>query len=251
VSVVSLSALHTRALLLDIEGTTTPVEFVYQVLFPYARKQLTDYLEREWDSEACRAAVARLYHEHALDGDAPPLREGSRQDNSASVASYVRWLMDRDRKSPGLKELQGWIWQRGYRSGELRGDVFADVPRALERWRSAGLDVYIYSSGSVPAQQRLFETTIYGDLTTFIRGYFDTGVGPKTSIESYWTIADRIDVAPDGVLFVSDVLGELDAARGAGTRTALCVRSPTDLPMATTSHSDIHPDIHTFDDIVA
>lgn len=243
---VKLSALGTRAIVLDIEGTTTPVEFVYEVLFAFARAHVSEYLGRAWDSEECRAAVARLKAEHAADGargeGPPPPAESSPETERKSVASYVAWLMDRDRKSPGLKELQGWIWERGYRSGKLRGEVFDDVPPALERWRSAGLDVYIYSSGSVLAQQWLFKTTPAGDLTRFLRGYFDTGVGPKTSPESYSLIVSRIGLTPADVLFVTDMPAELDAAAEAGVRGVWCVRS----------RGDSGPDIiHTFDEILA
>ena len=131
---------------------------------------------------------------------------------------YVHWLMDRDRKSPGLKALQGLIWQDGYESGELRGQVYPDVPPAFERWRARGIDVYIYSSGSVLAQQLLFGSTEAGDLTTFLNGYFDTAVGPKTSPDSYGVIAARMHVPPPEMLFVSDVAA--GARRGADGRHA-------------------------------
>jgi enolase-phosphatase E1 len=136
------------------------------------------------------------------------------------------------------------IWQDGYRTGDLRGSVYADVPPALERWRARGKDVYIYSSGSVLAQQLLFESTDAGDLTRLLHGYFDTAVGPKQSVGSYALILEQIHVAPTETLFVSDVVGELDAARAAGLHTALCVRS------AATAAAGPHPTIRTFDEIV-
>ena len=161
------------------------------------------------------------------------------------ILAYVVSLMDRDKKSPGLKALQGLIWQDGYKSGELRGQVYPDVPHAFERWRARGLDVYIYSSGSVLAQQLLFGSTEAGDLTESLKGYFDTAVGPKTSPDSYRVIAEQIHVAPVDVLFISDVVAELDAARTSGMCTALCVRG-TDGP----SGSESHPVIRSFDEIV-
>ena len=248
---VSLSALHTRALLLDIEGTTTPIEFVYQILFPYARTHAAEYLERNQESSDCRKAVALLRKEHAADPPidvaqdfSPAVRDVVQNFSPAVVLAYIGWLMDRDRKSPGLKALQGLIWRDGFRSGKLRGQVYPDVPPAFERWRRRGLDIYIYSSGSVLAQQLLFGSTQAGDLTTFLKGYFDTAVGPKTSPDSYRVISERIQVASSEILFVSDVLQELDAARTSGMRTTLCVRGGDP-----TFGSEIHPVIRSFEAI--
>lgn len=240
---VSLSALQIGALVLDIEGTTTPVAFVYEVLFPFARSHVAAYLAREGELAACRAAVERLREERATDIAQGLYPSEVAQDFSpavtaqdfspavvaqefgpAEVVAYVHWLMDRDRKSPGLKALQGLIWQEGFRSGELRGQVYPDVAPAFERWRARGLDIHIYSSGSVLAQQLLLGSTNAGNLTAFLRGHFDTEVGPKTSPDSYRLIAERIEVPPSHTLFVSDVVAELDAASAAGLRTALCVR---------------------------
>lgn len=152
--------------------------------------------------------------------------------------------MERDRKSTGLKSLQGKIWEEGYRSGELRSEVYPDVRPALERWRGQGLDIAIFSSGSVQAQQSLFRHTTAGDLTRFIRAYFDTTTGPKHAPESYTRIAASLECTPPKVLFLSDVAAELDAARAAGLRTGLCVRQPGSVPP-----SGPHPTIHAFDEI--
>jgi len=245
---VSLSATGTRAVVLDIEGTTTPIAFVYDVLFPFARAHAREYLERQWTSEPCRAAVALLRDEHAAalshDQAPPEWIDEPPALQIVSVAAFVGWLMDRDRKSPGLKALQGEIWRSGYGSGELRGQVFPDVPAALERWRARQLDVCIYSSGSVLAQQLLFQTTDAGDLTRFLTGYYDTGIGPKASPDSYRRIAGALDAPAERLLFISDVTGELDAARGAGFQTLLCVRPSNP---AASDHG--HPVIHTFDEI--
>jgi len=162
-----------------------------------------------------------------------------------AVTVYVHWLMDRDRKSQALKSLQGKIWRRGYEDGSLRGRVFPDVPRALEEWRARAVDVYIFSSGSVLAQWLLFAHSEAGDLTPFIRGYFDTAVGPKTSSESYRLIARDTGVPPPQILFVSDVAAELDAAQSAGLRTLLCAR-PGNHPQPDCDH----PIVHNFEEIV-
>jgi enolase-phosphatase E1 len=239
----------TPALILDIEGTTTPVEFVYDVLFPYARAHVKEYLEQEWASQGCHAAVGLLRDEHAQDAarhdTAPRWIEEPAAAQIESAAAYVAWLMDRDRKSQGLKVLQGEIWRRGYSSGDVRGLVFPDVPPALERWRARGCEVYIYSSGSVLSQRLLFQTTPSGDLTRFLSGYFDLGVGPKTSPDSYRRIAETLGAAAAHLLFISDVVAELDAARAAGFRTLLCVRPPAAPP----ADRRTHPVISTFADI--
>lgn len=244
---IRLSALHARALLLDIEGTTTPIAFVYEILFPFARAHAAAYLTRSQDSAACRAALALLRDEAAIKEDFSPAKESDvAQDFSpAVILAYIEWLMDRDRKSPGLKSLQGLIWQDGYKSGELKGQVYPDVPPAFKRWRADGLDIYIYSSGSVLAQQMLFGSTEAGDLTESLKGYFDTAVGAKASSDSYRVISEQIHVAPGEVLFVSDVVAELDAARITGMHTALCVRG-TDVA----SGSESHPVIRSFDEIL-
>lgn len=230
---VSLSAARISVVVLDIEGTTTPAAFVYDVLFPFAREHVAEYLAREQNSDRCRQAIALLREEQTADG------------HSGDLAAYVHWLMDRDRKSPALKMLQGLIWEAGYRSGALKGLVYPDVPPAFERWRAHDRKIYIYSSGSVLAQQLLFATTQAGDLTTVLSGYFDTAVGPKTSPESYRVIIGRIGVPPFKALFVSDVVAELDAALEVGFRTALCVRA-----VGSRAAANVHPLVHTFDDIV-
>jgi enolase-phosphatase E1 len=216
------------AVLLDIEGTTTPIAFVYDVLFPYARRHLRAHLHSAKSSAELAEVVSLLETEHARDrqsGDPPPeWKTTTEGETLASVEAYARWLMDRDRKSPGLKLLQGHIWESGYRSGELRGQVFADVPNAIRRWRADGLAVAIYSSGSVLAQRRLFESLPEGDLTPLISGFFDTAVGSKTAPESYTAICRALQRPPREVLFVSDVTRELAAAKTAGLQVLLSIR---------------------------
>lgn len=211
----------TRAILLDIEGTTTPISFVFDVLFPYARLHLVDYLERNFDLTEVRADIAALNLEHAKDvtndPQPPPVTE---QD----IVEYANWLMDRNSKSTALKSLQGKIWQEGYINGELKATVFPDVRAAMERWHNAGINVSIFSSGSVLAQQLLFSHTEDGDLTRYIHNYFDTGVGPKTKTSSYRQIALTLSYPERGIHFISDVPAELDAAGDAGMQTSLCIR---------------------------
>jgi enolase-phosphatase E1 len=141
-----------------------------------------------------------------------------------SAADYAEWLMSRDSKSPALKELQGFVWKHGYASGVLRGDVFADVPRAFAAWKRDGIRVAIYSSGSVLAQRLIFGSTQFGDLTPGISGWFDTAVGPKRESESYRTIARSLGTGASSILFLSDVGAELRAAAEVGFRVGLVVR---------------------------
>jgi len=210
-----------RAIILDIEGTTTPIAFVTETLFPYARAHLHTYLGTH--EAACAGVLDRLSAERRQesDGSAPPWSDDS---PLPSAIAYVEWLMDRDRKSPALKDLQGQIWEAGYRDGELIGQVFPDVPAALDRWRRAGIPAGIFSSGSALAQRLLFRHSSAGDLTPFLRWHFDTSIGSKREPSSYARIASTVGVASTGILFVSDVVGELDAARTSGMQTILSDR---------------------------
>jgi enolase-phosphatase E1 len=225
---LSLTELGVRAVLLDIEGTTTPISFVHDVLFPYARTRLREYLRRQEPEAELAEVRQRFADEHAQDaahGERPPALLPAGADGSLDAAvAYAEWLMDRDRKSPALKLLQGLIWEGGYQAGELRGLVFSDVPAALRRWRDAGLRIAIYSSGSELAQRRLFESTESGNLAPLVSGFFDTSVGPKFATSSYERIAVRLGLPASAVMFVSDVTKELDAARAAGFQVALSVR---------------------------
>jgi enolase-phosphatase E1 len=224
----------TKGILLDIEGTTTPISFVYDVLFPFARAHAGDYLD-----DAAQHALKSEYDADVSKGLSPP-------PWSSVALEYVYWLMDQDRKSTALKALQGRIWQEGYRSGELRGEVFPDVPVALERWFRAGIDICIYSSGSILAQQLLFSTTRYGDLTRFLKGYFDTTTGPKTDPSSYAAIASTFRLPSSSeILFISDVTRELDAASAAGFEVLLSLR-PGNHPQP----QNAYPSISSFSEIL-
>ena len=211
-----------RGILLDIEGTTTPIAFVHDVLFSYAREHVREFLRANADTEA-RADIELLSDEHAQD-----LRNG--RNPPALVADYVEWLIAVDRKSTGLKSLQGKIWRQGYQEGTLKSQVFADVAPALERWHARGLNVSIFSSGSVLAQKLLFAHTEAGDLTRFIDNYFDTNVGKKADSESYRRIANELQLPVVRILFISDVIQELDAASEAGMKVLLSVRPGNAVP---------------------
>jgi len=210
--------------LLDIEGTTTPISFVHEVLFPYARARLDRYLGEHAAEEALRDALAGLrveWQDDIASGEAPPAWP---KGDIAPAAGYLAWLMDRDRKSPSLKRIQGEIWETGFQAGALRGDVFPDVAPALARWKRSGVEVAIYSSGSALAQRLIFGATAQGDLTPLISSFFDTAVGPKRSVDSYVRIAREMRRAPQQMLFVSDVPEELKAALEAGYQVLLAVR---------------------------
>jgi 2,3-diketo-5-methylthio-1-phosphopentane phosphatase len=217
-----------RAVVLDIEGTTTPIAFVHEVLFSYARDHLGAFLRAPANAAIVDTAIAQLAGEHRADlsrGERPPpWNDVSRDAQVLAVEAYAGWLMDRDRKSPGLKALQGHIWQHGYEAGALTGVVYDDVPVALRRWHAGGLTIAIYSSGSARAQRQLFRSTPAGDLTPLISHFFDTAVGPKRSPDSYGRIAGILGVDPGAILFVSDVVEELAAARAAGFAVVLSVR---------------------------
>lgn len=224
---IALAERGVNVVLLDIEGTTTPVTFVYDVLFPYARERLRTSL-RALRYGRRDEVFALLREEHARQSRSeaalPVWKEGNARERSESAALLCEWLMDRDVKAPGLKLLQGIIWEDGYSNGTLIGEVFPDVPAALRRWTGAGKTVAIYSSGSVLAQRLIFGHTKYGDLTTLLSAFFDTGVGPKKEAASYTRIAAALGVAASRILFISDSVAELEAARAAGMQIAIALR---------------------------
>ena len=227
-------------MLLDIEGTTTPMSFVYDVLFPYARERLSAYLRAHASEDQLRDVLATLrveWHEDARKGEQPP--DWALADVPAA-ARYLDWLMGRDRKSPSLKRIQGEIWKAGFDAGELRGELFPDVAPALRRWKDGGVDIAIYSSGSVLAQKLIF-----ADLLPFISAFFDTAVGPKRSVDSYRRIAQEAKRPAEQILFVSDVAEELNAALDAGCQILLAVR-PGNRPVEGPETLD---EISSFDEI--
>ncbi len=192
-----------RAIITDIEGTTTSDSFVHDVLFPYARRHLADHVR------AHGAELAGLLDEvRAVEGT-PSM------DVATCIDTLLRW-MDEDRKITPLKALQGMIWKNGYEAGDFLAHLFADTAPALRRWKAMGLALHVYSSGSVEAQRLLFAHTEEGDLTPLFSGWFDTRTGPKKEAASYARIAREIGLAPEQVLFLSDNPAELAAAREAG-----------------------------------
>jgi enolase-phosphatase E1 len=219
---MSVSESPISVVLLDIEGTTTPIDFVYEVLFPYARARAAEFLtsHRPDVAEDIEELLRENAEDAALDLNPPAIRRGEVEE----LAAYVQWLMDQDRKTTALKSLQGKIWEAGYREGELHSQVFEDVPRAFRRWQKQERRICIYSSGSVLAQKLLFANTEAGDLTPFISGYFDTNIGPKKEAESYQRIVGALASQPSAIVFVSDVTAELEAAASAGLETRLCLR---------------------------
>lgn len=189
-----------KAVLTDIEGTTSSIAFVTDTLFPYARARLAGWI-------AAHPEAAPILKE--VPGD--------------PVETLTRWI-DEDRKETALKTLQGLIWAEGYADGTLEGHVYPDAAQALRRWHADGLSLYVYSSGSVAAQKLIFGHSNAGDLTPLFSGYFDTTTGPKKEPESYLRIAAEIGLPAQEILFLSDSVPEIEAARGAGLKTCLVDR---------------------------
>ncbi|WP_368927270.1 acireductone synthase [Serratia marcescens] len=220
-----------RAIMTDIEGTTSDIRFVHQVLFPYARERLADFVRRHATESEVAAPLAALRAEI----DQP------QADLDALIAALYRF-MDEDRKSTALKALQGIIWRSGYREGDFRGHLYPEVAGQLAAWQRQGLKLYVYSSGSVEAQKLLFGHSDAGDLQPLFSGYFDTRVGAKRETASYRNIAQAIGIAPDELLFLSDIHQELDAAQAAGWHTCQLIRDEADAQSR-------HPQVSRFDHI--
>lgn len=202
---------NVRAVLTDIEGTTTSLAFVKEELFPYARQHLPDYVR----SHAAEIATIAPEMRAAAGADALSTQE--------TIDIFLRW-MDEDRKVTPLKRLQGMIWRSGYESGQLRAHVYPDAVKALRKWDAGGMKLYVYSSGSVDAQRLLFAHTSHGDLTQLFSGYFDTTIGSKLEARSYREIAQSLSLAAREVVFISDHAGETRAAAAAGMPTVLMAR---------------------------
>ena len=208
-----------RAIVTDIEGTTTALSFVKDELFPYARARIGAFV-RQQDSmpavaSALKEARATMAREQGIPQQAISLEQ--------VVSQLERWI-DEDRKLTPLKQLQGLIWEQGYRDGALHGHLYPDAVDALRRWHAQGIRLYVYSSGSVHAQKLLFGYTAAGDLTPLFSGYFDTTTGPKQEVDSYRRIVQAIGLPAGEILFLSDIEAELDAARAAGMQTCQLVR---------------------------
>lgn len=211
-----------RAILTDIEGTTSSIAFVHEVLFPYARARLAGWLATHAGEPEVAAQLAATRAEAGLPADA----------SLADTVAVLHAWMAADRKATPLKALQGRLWAGGYAAGDFTGHVYADVPPRLRDWHAAGYTLAVYSSGSVQAQRLLFGHTAYGDLTPLFAAYFDTHTGHKREPASYAAIAAALGQAPAAVLFLSDIGEELDAARAAGLATVQLVRDATPDPQA-------------------
>jgi enolase-phosphatase E1 len=230
---IGATATGVRAVLTDIEGTTSSIAFVHDVLFPYARARLPEFVERHRDDPD----VVRWL-------DAAAREAGVDDPRSRRVVdALLRWI-DEDRKLTPLKALQGMIWKAGYAAGDYRAHLYPEVAGRLREWNARGIRLYVYSSGSVPAQKLFFGHTESGDLTALFHGWFDTEIGGKRERGSYLRIAEAIKLPPPSVLFLSDAVPELDAARGAGMQTIAVQRPPGPCPPAGN-----HPCVRDFDAI--
>ncbi len=201
-----------RAIITDIEGTTSSISYVKEVMFPYSKIRLRSFLEAYWQEDKVKELIRGLEEklQRSIDLD-------------TAVKTFEEWI-DKDLKEPLLKELQGHIWEEGFTSGELKGHIYEDAYKKLKEWKEQGYRLYVYSSGSVKAQKLFFGNTDYGDLTYLFDGFFDTSVGGKKEKESYLKIAELIGLKPEECLFLSDLEEELDCARSAGMRTVRVVR---------------------------
>ncbi|MEP6485499.1 MAG: acireductone synthase [Rudaea sp.] len=223
-----------KAILTDIEGTTSSISFVKDTLFPYARKHLPAFVVTHTDD----TAVQHWLHEAAKEA-------GLVSATQTEIIELLQRWIDEDRKSTALKALQGMIWDEGYRSGEYQAHVYDDAVPALREWKLQGLDLYVYSSGSVPAQKLFFGFSTAGDVTPLFSGYFDTTIGAKREAASYAAIAKETGLRADEILFLSDIVEELDAARVAGMKTTLVARTPSSCPTG-----GAHPCVADFTAIV-
>lgn len=209
-----------EAVVTDIEGTTSSLSFVKDVLFPYARERMAGFVRAHGGEPAVRKLL-----DEVRTAAGRPLTEDE------IVGQLLRW-MDEDKKITPLKALQGMIWEAGYRQGDFTGHVYEDAVRNLRRWKAQGLHLYVFSSGSVQAQHLLFAYSDHGDLTPLFSGYFDTAIGAKRDAAAYEKIAAAIDIAPSHILFLSDITEELDAAKQAGMRTVCLKRGAMPQPCA-------------------
>ncbi|HXH03227.1 MAG TPA: acireductone synthase [Candidatus Competibacteraceae bacterium] len=221
-----------KAIVTDIEGTTSSIRFVHEVLFPYSRARMAQFLRAHAGDPEVAEQLARVSAE-----------VGRELSLEQATAQLLEWLAQ-DRKIGPLKTLQGMIWEQGYRQGDFHGHVYSDAVAGLRRWHARDIPLYVYSSGSVHAQKLLFAHTAYGDLTTLFSGHFDTAIGGKRETESYRRIQAALGLPAEAILFLSDVVEELDAAREAGLQTAWLVREGALTPDAR------HPQYRDFDAIL-
>ncbi|SIT05460.1 acireductone synthase [Neptunomonas antarctica] len=220
-----------KAILTDIEGTTTDISFVHDVLFPYARQQLPCFVQQHWHEPAIRDVMALAKEELGMaDADQPTL-----------IKAFLNWI-DQDKKVTALKTLQGLIWVEGYKNADFSGHLYKDAYDYLKKWHAEGIELNVFSSGSVKAQQLLFGHSDFGDLTPLFTHYFDTTTGHKREQTAYQAIAKVMQQSPEHILFLSDIEEELDAAKSAGMQTCLLVR---DRMPDGSNHSSNHSSPHS------
>ncbi|MGC6483842.1 MAG: acireductone synthase [Synechococcus sp.] len=222
--------MSTSHLLLDIEGTTCPITFVSKVLFPYAQAQLGGYLNAHHDEDEVKKLIQNAWHEWRTDHDPTSqkllqLQATKNKDHDHdAIANYLLHLIELDRKSTTLKDLQGRIWKQGYASGAIQSELYPEALNALKSWHAAGYKLAVYSSGSVTAQQLLYEHTADGDVRHLFDNWFDTHTGPKKSSSSYSAIAEKLRTPPHHITFISDNRAECDAAEAANLQTLFSLR---------------------------
>ncbi|KKO44544.1 haloacid dehalogenase [Arsukibacterium ikkense] len=214
-----------RAIITDIEGTTSRISFVTEILFPYAAKHLPDFIRREQHTPA---VASELHQVRILSGEPTA-------DTERCITLLLQWLAA-DQKATPLKTLQGMIWADGYQNGAFQGHIYPDVAAKLADWQRQGIKLYVYSSGSVAAQQLLFKHSDFGDLTPLFSGYFDTRIGAKREVSAYAAILQQLQIPPRQVLFLSDVTAELDAAGQLGIATVQLVRDGQSAGKHPTAH---------------
>ena len=227
-------------ILMDIEGTTTSIDFVHRVLFPFSRSHLHGFLKKNYLEPKLIIWLDQIWTQDLKKDKSSPI------DLSLIENTLVKWI-DEDKKHPALKSIQGQIWQEGYEQKAYTSHVFPDVPEAFSFWKKKGLRLAIYSSGSVAAQKLLFTFSTSGNLTSYIDYYFDTGIGQKREKSSYDRIIEQLaPTAAPQVLFLSDIGPELDAARAAGMRTCQLLREGTEPYPSHQGAPDFHAVSRTF-----
>jgi len=222
-----------QAILTDIEGTTSSISFVKDVLFPYARQHLADFIKNNREMPEVK---------HWLEETCKEVQQPTLDENGV-IDVLIEWI-NQDKKITPLKALQGLIWEAGYKNQDYQGHIYPDVVEHLKRWKENNLKLFVFSSGSIKAQKLLFTHTAFGDLTPLFSGYFDTTIGAKQQAESYQAIAQQIGISPEQILFLSDIVGELDAAKAMGMQTTCLVREET-------LHNNCeHPQVRNFNELV-
>lgn len=237
--------INASVVLLDIEGTTSAISYVHEVLFPYAKQNARSFLERNWDQRDTLAACDQMARDAKYASSYDWLNQlNTREQMIDTVIGNFNELMDADVKATGLKELQGLIWAEAYEAGQLQSKVFEDVPKALSEWQNDNILLAIYSSGSSIAQRVFFANTEHGDLSHFFCGFFDTSSGGKQDAESYHKIAKLLNKSTGEIAFFSDIVAELDAAKSAGMQSVLMQRPGNKAQPAST-----HQTISSFDQV--